>query len=66
MNKIQVEIKFGLHCKFMSNSKQFEGSQFNITVLSCIQSSPIYIGSPLLDLYGASGVYHARDLKAAL
>lgn len=33
MKKVQVEVKLGLPCKFMSNRKQFKGSQFNTTVV---------------------------------
>jgi len=36
MKKIQVEVKLGIQCKFMSNRTQFKGSQFNTTVVLAV------------------------------
>lgn len=38
IKKIQGEVKLSLHFKFVSNRKQFKGSQFNTTVILVVSA----------------------------
>lgn len=36
MKKTEADTKLGPHCKFLSNTKQFKGSQLNTTVVLAV------------------------------